>query len=228
MDRGARTVAGVFLGMVVLWLTRRPVGPLGWPGWSSLQIGTLSLAWFNDSAVAMLGAVLMFIIPVDLGRRRFVLDVKNGLDIPWDTLLLFGGGLALGKGIANTGVAHWFADQLGPVATLGSSTLILAITILASMLIEVTSNTATVTMLMPVMHAMGQSLGGKSQLLMSTAAVATSMAFMSPIGTPPNAIVYGTGRVSMGQMAKAGFALNILAAVVWWLIAMVSSAMASG
>jgi sodium-dependent dicarboxylate transporter 2/3/5 len=219
MCRGEKQVAFVFALMVILWLSRRPVEAIHWPGWSAFAWGPLSLHWINDSGVAVLGGVLLFILPVDLRRGVFTLDLRSGLDISWGTLLLFGGGLALGQAIANTGLAAWLADLLQVTAGAGPHVLLLAVALFASVLTEITSNTATATMLMPVMHALGRSLGGNELRLMSTAAVATSMAFMSPIGTPPNAIVHGTGQVTMAQMLRAGVPLNILAVILWWLIA---------
>ncbi|MCA9664008.1 MAG: DASS family sodium-coupled anion symporter [Myxococcales bacterium] len=221
MTRGEKQVAAVFLMMVLLWVTRRELSVIGWPGWSSFSLGAMSFSWANDSSVAMFGALLLFLWPVSLRERVFTLDLKTGLDISWDTLLLFGGGLALGSAISATGLASWIAEGLHVVAGAGQHLLILAVTLLTSMLTEVASNTATATMLMPVMFALGRSLGGGELRFMATAAVATSMAFMSPIGTPPNAIVYGTGQVSMGQMFRAGAILNLLAALVWWIVAVV-------
>lgn len=219
MVRGEKQVAFVFLLMVSLWLTRGELAVFGWPGWSSFSFGPFDLAWANDSAVAMFGALLLFALPVDLGKRKFTLDLETGLDISWGTLLLFGGGLALGNAIASTGLAVWFAQLLQVVAKAGPHVLILSVALMTSLMTEVTSNTATATMLMPVMYALGQSLGGKELTFMATAAVATSMAFMSPIGTPPNAIVYGTGKVTMGEMFRAGVILNFMAVFVWWIVA---------
>ena len=218
MKKGERHVAIVFGLMVLLWLTRSPL-PIGWPGWSSLSLGWLSLSGCNDATVAMLGAVLLFGLPVDLRKRRFTLSVREGLDISWGTLLLFGGGLALGKAIGSTGLAQWFAELLHSLAVAGPGVLLLSVTLLASLLTELTSNTATATMLMPVMFALGRTLGGGELRFMATAAVATSMAFMSPIATPPNAIVYGTGEVKLTEMFRAGVLLNLLAVLVWWGVA---------
>ncbi|MCB9557020.1 MAG: SLC13/DASS family transporter [Deltaproteobacteria bacterium] len=219
LTRAQWQVAVVFALMVLLWISRREIAVVGWPGWQHLSLGALSLRWINDSAVAMFGALLLFALPVDLGRRVFTLELREAMDISWATLLLFGGGLALGQGIGNTGVAGWIATLLDGAAAFGPHVLLLAVATTASLLTEVTSNTATATMLMPVMFSLGRSLGGGELRLMATAAVATSMAFMSPIGTPPNAIVYGTGYVSMGQMFRAGVALNIAAILIWWGVA---------
>jgi sodium-dependent dicarboxylate transporter 2/3/5 len=219
MSRGEKQVAFVFAAMILLWLSRSPLAIIGWPGWSGFSIGGYRLSWANDSTVAMFGAMLLFALPVNLKQRQFALDLKTGLDISWSTLLLFGGGLALGLGIAQTGLAAWLAQSLQVVAKAGPVLLVLAVALMTSLVTEITSNTATCTMLMPVMFALGQSLGGQELVLMATAAVSSSMAFMTPIGTPPNAIAYGTGQVTMREMFLAGFVINMLAVLVWWGVA---------
>jgi solute carrier family 13 (sodium-dependent dicarboxylate transporter), member 2/3/5 len=223
LSRGEKLVGMVFLIMVALWLTRSPIGFLGWPGWSKLSLmGGVGLGWANDASVVLLGVFLLFGLPVDLERREFILDLKTGMDISWETLLLFGGGLALGQAIASTGLATWFAGGLEEVAKAGPHVVLLAVALFGSFVTEVTSNTATATMLMPVLFALGRSVGGMEMTFMSTGAVATSLAFMLPIATPPNAVVYGSGAVTMGQMARAGVVLNFLAVLCWWLVASVT------
>jgi sodium-dependent dicarboxylate transporter 2/3/5 len=221
MSAGEKGVGVVFVLMVALWLTRSPISAVGWPGWSSLSIAGFGLGWANDTTVAMLGAVLLFAVPVrnESGERTFILDQKTGFDISWGTLILFGGGLALGQAIASTGLATWFAAMLEVVAPAGPHVVLLTVAAFASVITEVTSNTATATMLMPVLYALGRTMDGRELAFMSTGAVATSLAFMLPIATPPNAVAFGTGRVTMGQMARAGAILNALAVVIWWLVA---------
>jgi sodium-dependent dicarboxylate transporter 2/3/5 len=216
MSSGEKGVAAVFALMVALWLTRSR--------WSKLSIAGFGLGWANDTTVAILGAVLLFAIPVRRGPtgdagRTFILDLKTGFDISWGTLILFGGGLALGQAIAGTGLATWFAAMLEVVAPAGPHVVLLTVAAFASVITEVTSNTATATMLMPVLYALGRTMDGRELAFMSTGAVATSLAFMLPIATPPNAVAFGTGRVTMGQMARAGAILNALAVVIWWLVA---------
>ena len=224
MSAGERGVAAVFVLMVGLWLSRSPISAIGWPGWSSFSIGGFGLGWANDTTVAMLGAVLLFAIPVSRtpdgeAGRTHVLDFGTGFDISWGTLILFGGGLALGQAIAGTGLSTWFAAVLQAVTPAGPHVVLLSVAAFGSVITEVTSNTATATMLMPVLHALGRSMGGRELGFMATGAVATSLAFMLPIATPPNAVAYGTGRVTMGQMARAGAILNVLAVLIWWLVA---------
>lgn len=218
MAAGEKGVALVFALMVLLWLTRSPVAAISWPGWASFAVGSLDLHWANDTSVALLGAVLLFGIPVR-GEGTRLLDLETGLDISWGTLILFGGGLALGQAIASTGLAVWLASVLEVIAPAGPHVVLLAVATFGSFVTEVTSNTATATMLMPVLFALGRSMGGRELAFMSTGAVATSLAFMLPIATPPNAVAYGTGRITMGQMARAGAILNLLAVLIWWGVA---------
>jgi len=220
LGRGEVTTAAIFVLMALLWLSRGAITIIGWPGWTSFDPFGFSLAWAKDSTVALLGAVLLFAVPVNFKDRTFALDLRAGMDISWGTLLLFGGGLALGQAIGGTGVAIWLADLLQVLAKAGPSLLLLAVALFASFVTEITSNTATATMLMPVMYALGRSLGGKELMFMSTAAVSTSLAFMLPIATPPNAVIYGTGVVQMKEMIKAGFILDIMAVLTWWLLVM--------
>ena len=221
MGRGEATTAAIFVLMALLWLSRGAISIVGWPGWSSFAPLGFSLAWAKDSTVALFGAVLLFSVPVNFRKRSFILDARTGLDISWGTLLLFGGGLALGQAIGATGLATWFADLLQVLAVVGPKLLLLAVALFASFITEITSNTATATMLMPVMYALGRSLGGKELIFMSTAAVSTSLAFMLPIATPPNAVIFGTGAVQMKDMIRAGLILDVLAVVTWWAMVVV-------
>ncbi len=221
LSRGEATTAAIFVLMALLWLSRGAISIIGWPGWSSFAPFGFSLAWAKDSTVALFGAVLLFSVPVNFSKRDFVLDIRTGLDISWGTLLLFGGGLALGQAIGATGLATWFADLLQVLSVVGPRLLLLAVALFASFITEITSNTATATMLMPVMFALGRLLGGKELIFMSTAAVSTSLAFMLPIATPPNAVIFGTGAVQMKEMIRAGLILDLLAVVTWWLLVIV-------
>lgn len=121
--------------------------------------------------------------------------------------------------MASSGVALWLADHLSLVAGAGHQLLLLAVTAFASLLTEATSNTASATVLMPIMFALGRSVGGGELVFMASGAVACSLAFILPIATPPNAIVYGTGKVSMLEMFKTGVVLDVVAVLTWWLVA---------
>lgn len=167
----------------------------------------------GDGSIAMFAAVLLFIIPSKKQNGR-VLDWGVAKDLPWGVLLLFGGGLALAGSIVETGVDLWIGEMLSGV---GGVPLILMITIVAVLILfltEFTSNTATATMILPVLAGLAIALDVHPLALMIPAAMAANCAFMLPVGTPPNAIVFGTGKVSIGEMMKAGFGLNVIAALI--------------
>jgi sodium-dependent dicarboxylate transporter 2/3/5 len=165
--------------------------------------------------VALVAVVILFLMPN--GRGKQMLDWETAARIPWGLLLLFGGGLAIAKAFGVSGLSSalgsWLADDLQitswPVIGM-TLTLCLAITFLT----EVTSNTATTTLLMPVLAAAGLAAGIDPAVLMIPAALSASCAFMLPVATAPNAIVFGTGKVSTQQMAREGLALNLIGALM--------------
>lgn len=195
----------IFLFVAVLWITREQ--------WTSI----LHLPWVNDSVVGIIGLILFYIVPVNVKRWEFTMDWKTNLKIPWGTLLLFGGGLTLGKALAETGAAEYLAMHLIGLATLPTILLLFTVVLLVDFLTEITSNTATTNMMMPILCCVGLVVGKSPLLLMVGGAVAASMAFMLPVATPPNAIVYGTGYISMKDMVKNGFLLDWIAATLWTL-----------
>ncbi len=200
---GERNTFVIFLLVAILWITRKQ--------WAI----PLHLPWVNDSVIAIIGVILFYIIPTNIRKWKFTLDWKTNLRIPWGTLLLFGGGIALGKALANTGAASFIAMHLTLLKNLPMIFLIFAVVLLVDFLTEVTSNTATTNMMMPILFALGITLGKDPAILMVAGAVAASMAFMLPVATPPNAIVFGTGHVRISEIVKNGFVLDIVAASVW-------------
>jgi sodium-dependent dicarboxylate transporter 2/3/5 len=195
----------------------------GWvaPGTIGLAFGADSEAFraaqraLPESAVALLGMTLLFVLPVDWPARRFTLVWSDAARIDWGTLLLFGGGLALGGAMFRTGLAEALGDGL--VAWTGSDSLV-ALTFLfawvAIALTETTSNTACVTMLAPIAIASAQAAGVSPVPPAMAVAIASSMAFMLPVSTPPNAIVYGSGAVPITAMLRHGMLLDLVAALV--------------
>ncbi len=167
----------------------------------------------GDGSIAMLAAVLLFIIPSKRQNGR-VLDWGVAKDLPWGVLLLFGGGLALAGSIVETGVDQWIGEMLSGVGGMPLILMIAIVALLILFLTEFTSNTATATMILPVLAGLAIALDVHPLALMVPAAMAANCAFMLPVGTPPNAIVFGTGKVTIGEMMKAGFGLNILAALM--------------
>jgi sodium-dependent dicarboxylate transporter 2/3/5 len=177
--------------------------------------------------VSVLAIILLFLLPVS--RKKFTMDWDTARKyVPWGTLILFGGGLALGKAIANTGLSSWIASYLTLFGSVNIVVLLLAIAVMSVLLSEVTSNTATTSMLMPVMFALGIALNRDPMTFMITSAVATSMVFSLPVATPPNAIVFGTGYVSIEKMAKNGIMLDLIGVFIWTIVVYLIIGMAFG
>jgi len=209
-SRGARVTATVFALTALAWLLREPktIGTLHIPGLEDLLPG------LSDAGIAVGAALVLFSCPLSLERRRFVLDWESATRIPWGVLLLFGGGLSLAAAIDASGLARWIGERLSVLAGAPDAMVIAAVALLFIFLTELTSNTATAAMGMPVMAALAPALGVDALTLMSAAALAASLAFMLPVATPPNAMVFGTGAVTAGDMARAGIWLNLIGAGV--------------
>ena len=210
MSRGERLVSAVFALAVLGWVMREPkaLGALTIPGISS---------WFpgvTDGTIAIVAALLLLVVPLDWKRVEPALDWHTAVTIPWGVLLLFGGGLSLAAAMSGTGLAEWIGGGIGGLAGWPTVALIAAAATLFIFMGEITSNTAMTAMGMPVMAGVAVTLGMNPLVLMASVATACSMGFMLPAGTPPNAIVFGAGYLTIGQMAKAGIWLNILAVVL--------------
>jgi sodium-dependent dicarboxylate transporter 2/3/5 len=201
MSRAEKGVATVFSLVALLWIVRGFYQPE-------------ALLMVTDSTIAIAGALLLFLIPVNLARREFLLDWRTAVTIPWDIIILFGGGFALAKGFSETGLTNWLAGLLGVLQGTDIVLVIAAVVLLVIFLTEVTSNTATASLLLPVMAALAAAVEVHPFGLMVAAVIAASFAFMLPVATPPNAIVYGSHEVSIQQMAGAGLWLNLLAVVI--------------
>jgi solute carrier family 13 (sodium-dependent dicarboxylate transporter), member 2/3/5 len=202
MSRGERIVLTVFLLTAAGWVLRQPLSDL------------LGLPHLTDATIAMTGALLLFVLPVDAGRRVFAMDWDTAVKLPWGILLLFGGGLSLAAAISRHGVDAWLASGFASMAEAPALWVLLAVTTLVVFMTELTSNTAVANTLIPVMAAVALGLGQPALPLILAVALAASCAFMLPVATPPNAIVYASGHVSIAQMMRAGLALNLLAIVV--------------
>lgn len=168
----------------------------------------------NDTVIAMFGTMLLFILPADWKRGIFILDWKTAVKIPWDIVLLFGGGFAVASGFEKSGLAKYIAQQLNGLDGLHMLIFITLVTLLVVFLTEITSNTATATLLVPIMGASAIALGIHPYATIVPACVAASFAFMLPVATPPNAVVFGSGAVRIKDMAMAGLWLNLIGTVV--------------
>jgi solute carrier family 13 (sodium-dependent dicarboxylate transporter), member 2/3/5 len=195
MSRAERRVLAVAAGVALLW-----VGQPLLAGW---------LPGLTDAGIAVLGATVLFVIPVDARRGQFLLDWKTAERLPWGTLLLFGGGLSLAAAVSRTGLAEWIGGGLGAARLWPVVLLILLTTAVIVLLTELTSNTATAAAFLPIVGSVAVGVGQSPLLLAVPAVLAASCAFMLPVATPPNAIVYGSGALTVPQMARAGLVLNL-------------------
>jgi len=210
---GERNTLIVFILTALMWIFRSGfnLSFIHIPGWTEL----LGVPWVDDSVIAMIAVLLFYLSPTDIRKWKFTLDWKTNLNIPWGTLLLFGGGITIGKALQETGAAQYIAMNLVELRSLPTILILSAVILLAKFLSEITSNTATTTMLMPTLFALGIAIGVDPLSLMIAGAVSTSLVFMLPVATPPNAIVYGTEYVSISEMVRNGFALQIITALIW-------------
>ena len=202
---GERRAVAIFLFAVAGWVSN--------PFWDSLLPEALSsqLAWVDEYAIGLIAGFLGFVVPVNLRRREFVLDWRDTKCVEWGTLILFGGGIALSDAMFKTGLASLIAKTF--VAELGSPptlVMLIAVVFLVDFLTEITSNTAVTSMMVPIFISIALSTGEDPIALALAAALAASLAFMLPVATPPNALVYSSGYVSIRQMVRTGFVLDIL------------------
>lgn len=222
MQRAEKFVAVIFLMTALLWIFRQPIdlGSFRIPGWSSL------FSWgsyIHDSTIAMFMGLVLMLVPLGYpkGMKRkgkleyFALDWKTVTEkMPWGLLLLFGGGFALAAGFKSTGLDVWIGQQLTGIQSLPIWMIILTLCLGITFLTEFTSNTATATMILPIIAGATVMMDTHPLLLMVPVTISASFAFMMPVATPPNAIVFGSGWVTVPQMSRAGFVLNFIGAAL--------------
>jgi sodium-dependent dicarboxylate transporter 2/3/5 len=207
LTRGEKTVLAVFSVTALLWI----FSPLLKP---SVVAGIKPFAGLSDAGIAMMAAMALFLIPVDRAKGIRAMDWETAVKLPWGVLMLFGGGLTLAASIEANGVSEFIGNSSRGLAGLHPLLLLLAIATMTVFLSELTSNTAQVATMVPVLAAMAPVLGMNPYVLIIACTLAASSAYMMPVGTPPNAIVFGTGLVRMPQMMKAGFWLNLAGILV--------------
>lgn len=171
------------------------------------------LPFIDDTIIAISAAICMFIIPANKKGER-ILNWEEAVKIPWGIILLFGGGMALAKGFGETGLAEWIGTQLVNLQNLPLFLLIFVLITAVNFLTEVTSNLATTAMLLPILAPMAMALGLHPFLLLVSATLAASCAFMLPVATPPNAVVFGSGHLRIPDMIRTGIWMNILSIIV--------------
>jgi len=199
-----KRVFWVFSLTALCWITRsEPFG--GWTAW-------LSLPYSNDAIVAFIGVVALFLIPDGKGNK--LLDWETANKIPWGMLILFGAGISIATAFINSGLSTTIGQQLEQLSTLPLLMMIAIICLSVTFLTEVTSNTATTTLLMPILAAAALGTNTDPKLFMIPAALSASCAFMLPVATPPNVITFSTGQFSVKTMAQEGLAINLLGILV--------------
>ncbi len=207
-----KAVSIVFAFTAFLWIFRTDIniGIFIIPGWSNL----FSYSDFiNDGTVAITMAFILFLIP-SKNERTTLLNNEVFAKIPWGIILLLGGGFALAMGFTVTGLSQYIGEQLSGLSSLPHFIMIIIVAATISFLTELTSNTATTQMILPILASVSIALGMNPMLLMLTATLSASMAFMLPVATPPNAIIFASGRIKIYEMAKSGIALNIIGIIV--------------
>ncbi|WP_339227191.1 SLC13 family permease [Oceanobacillus sp. FSL K6-2867] len=198
-------VSAVFVFAAFMWISK----DFFWSGEGAL---IYQLPGISDGMIAMMATILLFLIPAKASPR--VLEWADSKDIPWGVLLLFGGGLAIAAGFQSSGLSGWLGEQLTILDGLHIFFIIAGATILIMMLTEITSNTATATMIMPILGALAVAIDVHPIALMAPCAIAANCAFMLPVGTPPNAIIFGTGKLKIIEMVKTGFSLNVFSTLL--------------
>lgn len=209
-----KRTAMVFGTVALLWVARVPVQ-------QAFELNNIEAPWLqavSDMGIAIAGAIAMFLVPSGEdkagGQRRALLTWSEAVKLPWGVIILFGGGISLGNAVTRTGLSSWLGDQLGALHALPAVFFIAAVVTMVIFLTELTSNVATMTTLAPVLGALAIAVDVAPESLLAPAAVAASCAFMLPVATAPNAIVYATDKVAISRMISRGLRINLLAILV--------------
>lgn len=210
-----KSVLIIFSITSVLWVFRNELnlGFISIPGWSQLLTDPTLI---DDATVALFMAMLMFLIPTRTKGVKY--STVMGPDVikklPWNIVLLFGGGFALAKGFQASGLSVFIGDQFSGLAGMHPIIMIIIICLGLTFLTELTSNTATIEMILPILASVAIAMKTNPMLIMIPATLSASCAFMMPVATPPNAIIFGSGRIRISDMARVGFFINIIAVIV--------------
>ena len=209
MSIAEKRVSVVFASAAFLWMTR----PL---------LNMLSIfSGLSDAGIAMIAATILFLIPSANKNDPYLMKWETMSKLPWGLLILFGGGLSLASAVTQTGLADWIGESLVVLGGAGTIVLVIVITTLIAFLTELTSNTATTGTFLPVVAALAIGINVDPLIFALPATLAASCAFMLPVATPPNGIVYGSGYIRIPEMVKAGFVLNIIGIVVLSILALI-------
>ena len=203
VNKGEKWTAVVFVVCVILWVTRSLV----WGDW---------FPYATDETIAMFGAIMVMIIPIDFKNGEYVCDWKTGFnDIPWNAVILLGGSMVMGNAFRDSGCAEWIAAMLSGLEGMNSVLIVILVGIVTAVITELTTNAVVVAAFIPVLAGVGEAIGVSPFAMMIACMLACNFAFMLPPGTPPNAIVYGTGEIELKDMMKCGLGLKIIALIVF-------------
>ncbi|WP_167612590.1 SLC13 family permease [Maribellus sediminis] len=207
----------LFTVLAFLWIFRSGFNIQSFvvPGWAQLFKNP---SYINDGTVAIFIAILLFIIPSKSKKGERIMNWETARRIPWNIVLLFGGGFALAQGFVESGLSTWFGEQLAGLANVEPLVLTLANVTMVSFLTELTSNVATTEMILPILAGLSVTIKINPLLLMIPATLAASLAFMLPVATPPNAIIFGTNRIRVKDMVRTGILLNLTGIIIATLI----------
>jgi sodium-dependent dicarboxylate transporter 2/3/5 len=203
-----KRVGVIFVLVILSWMLRRPITEL------------TGLTGISDAGIVMTAGVLLFMLPSGNPTQPQLMTWHDATRLPWGVLILFGGGLSLAAAVSNTGLALWLGESLAPLNAFGIAALVVASVTLVIFLTELTSNLATTATLLPVMGAIAIQAGIPPLFLTVPITIAASCAFMLPVATPPNAIVFATGQITIPQMVRAGVVLNLIGIVIVTLVAL--------
>lgn len=211
MSYEEKLLLAVFIGAALAWISR-----------SFLQNQLGLFPRLDDTIIAMLAGIGLFLLPsrsnADSPSRRALLEWDDTRDLPWGIILLFGGGMALAEGFKSSGLAEWVGNQTALLEGVPLIVLVLVLVAAVNFLTEVTSNLATTSMLLPILASVALSMDVHPFLLMVGATVAASCAFMLPVATPPNAVVFGAGQLRIPDMVRAGFRMNLISILLLTLV----------
>ncbi len=220
-----KTVLVVFAATAIAWIGRSPLQNFIKSTYESIEVyQSTTIAQIDDTIIAIIAGIVLFLLPISSSpsnadkEKRALITWEEAVKLPWGILLLFGGGLALAQGFKVSGLAVWIGNQMTLLEGVSLILLLLILVASVNFLTEITSNLATTAMILPVLASMAVVIDVHPYVLMVGATVAASCAFMLPVATPPNAVVFGSGYLTIPDMVKAGIWMNLLSIVLLTLI----------
>ncbi len=204
-------IAFIALAFLLIFRKNIEIGGFTIPGWSGILPEP---SFIDDGTVAIVIALIMFLIPARNEIGGWIMDWRTATKLPWGIVILFGGGFALAGGFTQSGLSQWLGAQLTGFSEFSTPVIVISICLMMTFLTELTSNTATTQMLLPILASLSVAIKINPLLLMIPATISASCAFMLPVATPPNAIIFGSGKIRISQMARTGLVLNFVGAAL--------------